>query len=76
MRCDYCNGLMVEKKVIYTVEFQEHLYIIENVPARECLQCGEKLYSPETVEKIQKAVWEGREPDRIIKTPVFQFASI
>jgi YgiT-type zinc finger domain-containing protein len=67
---------MVEREVIYTIEFKGRLHIIENVPARECLQCGEKLYAPQTVEKIQKVIWEEREPDKVIEMPVIDYASI
>ena len=33
------------------------LIVIERVPARVCLETGEKLYSPETVERIQAMAW-------------------
>ena len=51
MKCDLCGGQVVERNVSYTIEFNERLHIIEHVPAKECLQCGERLYTPETVEK-------------------------
>ncbi|MGR3310455.1 MAG: type II toxin-antitoxin system MqsA family antitoxin [Candidatus Brocadiales bacterium] len=76
MKCDICGGAVVERKVSYTIEFKERLHIIEHVPARECLQCGEKLYSPETVEKIQNAIWQNRKPDKVIETPVIDYVSI
>jgi len=52
------------------------MHIIEHVPAKECLQCGERLYSPETVEKIQKAIWQNQKPDRFVETPVIEYTSI
>lgn len=76
MKCDLCGGQVVNKQVSYTIEFNERLYIIEHVPARECLQCGERLYSPETVEKIQHAIWQNRKPDKIIETPVIDYVGI
>ncbi len=76
MKCDLCGGAVVERKVSYTIEFKGRLNIVEHVPARECLQCGERLYSPETVEKIQKAIWQNRKPDRVVETPVIDFVAI
>ncbi|TLD40624.1 MAG: hypothetical protein JETT_3122 [Candidatus Jettenia ecosi] len=76
MKCDLCGGQVVERNVAYTIEFNEQLYIIEHVPTKECLQCGERLYTPETVEKIQTAIWQHQKPDRVIKTPVIDYMSI
>jgi YgiT-type zinc finger domain-containing protein len=76
MKCDICGGPLVEKEVTYTIEFNERLHIIENVPAKECLQCGERLYSPETVEKIQNAIWENRKLDKVVQMPVIDYVSI
>lgn len=76
MKCDLCGGQVVERNVSYTIEFNERLHIIEHVPAKECLQCGERLYAPETVEKIQNAIWQNRTPDRVIKTPVVDYMAI
>lgn len=76
MKCDLCGGSVVDREVRYTIAFKGRLHIVEHVPARECLQCGERLYSPETVEKIQKAIWQNRKPDRVVETPVIDFVAI
>ena len=76
MKCDLCGGPVVDREVSYTIEFRGRLHIVEHVPAKECLQCGERLYSPETVKKIQNAIWEERKPDRVIKTPVIDYVSV
>ena len=65
---------MVERKVTYTVEVEGKLIVIENVPARVCLETGEQFFSPETVERLQKMVWELRKPTRMIEVPVYEFA--
>jgi len=66
----------VERKVTYAIEVDGKFIIIENVPARVCLETGERLFSPETVERLQRTVWEKRKPDRVIETPVFEFAAL
>ena len=64
-----------ERQVTYTIELEGRFIIIENVPARVCLETGERFFSPETVERLQRTVWEQKEPDRVIETPVFEFAA-
>jgi YgiT-type zinc finger domain-containing protein len=64
---------MVEKTVTYVLELEGKLIIIENVPARVCLETGEKYFSPETVEKIQETIWSKKKPSRMLETPVFEF---
>ncbi|MCC3572728.1 MAG: YgiT-type zinc finger protein [Microcoleus sp. PH2017_40_RAT_O_B] len=65
---------MVEQKVTYTLEINSKFIIIENIPARVCLETGERFFSAETVERLQKMIWEDRKPTRMIETPVFEFA--
>ena len=57
------------------LEVEGGFIIIENVPARVSLETGERFFSPETVERLQKMVWERKQPSRVIETPVFEFAS-
>ena len=66
---------LVEQKVTYTLELDGKFIVIENVPARVCLETGERLFSPETVERLQQTVWEQKEPVRVIETPVFEFVA-
>ena len=63
----------VEQRVTYTIELDGKFIIVENVPARVCVETGERLFAPETVEQLQRTVWERRKPRRVIETPVFEF---
>ncbi|MDW7991488.1 MAG: hypothetical protein RMK65_04970 [Anaerolineae bacterium] len=40
------------------------------------LETGEQLFSPETVEHLQKIVWERRTPKRVIQVPVYEYAEV
>lgn len=66
---------LVERKVTYTLEVQDKLVVIENVPARVCVETGEQFFAPETVEKLQQMAWGKLEPKRVIQTPVYEFSS-
>ena len=65
---------LVEKKVTYTLEVDGKLLVIENVPARVNLETGEQLFAPETVEHLQKLVWEQKKPKRMLQVPVYDYA--
>lgn len=74
MTSEVWKETMVEQKVTYTLEYNGKFIVIENVPARVCLETGERFFSPETVEHLQQIAWEQRAPVRVIETPVFEFA--
>jgi YgiT-type zinc finger domain-containing protein len=66
---------MVEQRVTYTLEKDGKFIIVENVPARVCVETGEQLFSPETVERLQQMIWADEKPKKVIETPVYEFAA-
>jgi YgiT-type zinc finger domain-containing protein len=64
-----------EQKVAYILEQQGKVLIFEHVPARVCRETGERLFAPETVERLQEIVWEQRKPTPIVEIPVFEFVA-
>jgi hypothetical protein len=65
----------VEQRVRYFLEVEGRFIIVEQVPARVSLRTGERFFSPETVERLQKLVWGQQTPNRVIQTPVYEFPS-
>jgi len=65
---------MVETKVTYTLELGGKFFIVENVPARVCRETGEQYFAPETVERIRTIIKSKKRPDRVIDTPVYDYA--
>jgi YgiT-type zinc finger domain-containing protein len=70
----YPRETFVPEKVTYTIEVNGQLTVIENVPARVCLETGEQLFSAETVERIQQLIFSKQKPTRMMEVPVFEFA--
>jgi YgiT-type zinc finger domain-containing protein len=64
---------MIDTKVTYTLEYGGKFYIVEHVPARVCQETGEQFFSPETVEHIQALIKGGKNPTKVIETPVFDY---
>ena len=75
MTCELCGAAIVEQEVTYTLEMNGKLIVVEHVPAKVCLQCGERRFAPETVERLQKIIWEQKKPSRVIETPVYDYAA-
>ncbi len=67
------NEPLVEQKVTYTLQMNGRLIVVENVPARVNLETGEQLFAPETVERLQRMIWEQKEPARVIQVPVYEY---
>lgn len=65
---------MVDAKVTYALEHDGKFFIVENVPARVCRQTGEQYFAPETVEHIQRIIKGRQRPDRVVETPVYEYA--
>ncbi|RMG92793.1 MAG: YgiT-type zinc finger protein [Chloroflexi bacterium] len=68
------NEKLVERKVTYVLDLNGQLIIVENVPARVNVETGEQLFSPDTVEHLQKMVRQRSKPKRVIQVPVYEYA--
>lgn len=73
--CDICGGEVVEQRVTYILERDVDVVVVENVPAKVCIRCGERLCAPETVERLQETLWHDRRPVRLLRAPVYDFAA-
>lgn len=71
MRCDLCGGKVEEELISYTLFYEGHWIVVENVPAKVCQQCGEKLFAPDTVDRLQNIIWSKQKPVKKIEMPVF-----
>lgn len=65
---------MIETEVTYTLEHAGRFFLIEHVPARVCRETGEQYFSPETVEHLQAIIKSTRKPDKVVETPVYEYA--
>ena len=55
--CMFCkNKTYTESATTHVVNYKDCIIIIRNVPCFECEQCGEKYYTDEVAEKIEKIV--------------------
>lgn len=69
MECYHCKGELQRGTTNYTVNRHGYHFIVDDVPAWICQQCGEALFEEETVKAIQQLI---REMDKSIDRLVLQ----
>ncbi len=74
MRCAIqgCPGEYEARTVVHTVKRQGEVVVIDHVPAEVCNICGDVLFAPETVRRIEALLQATPPPDR--KVPLYEFA--
>ncbi len=56
MKCEFCNSDTNPKIVRKQHWLQGKLYIVENVEAEVCPECGERYYHATTLDKIDQLI--------------------
>jgi hypothetical protein len=74
MAANWSEEEFIERRVAYMLETAGTFIVVENVPARVSVRTGERFFAPETVERLQKIVWQSKRPARVVETPVFEFS--
>jgi YgiT-type zinc finger domain-containing protein len=54
MICDFCHGETKHRLVKKHHRHRERLYVIENVPAEVCQECGERYFHAKTLDAIDR----------------------
>lgn len=52
MKCEFCHGETSKKKVKRQHWLQGRLYIVENVEAEVCRECGERYFHAKVLDGI------------------------
>lgn len=74
-KCSVCKSTLKQKKITYTQELEGKAYVVSDVPALVCSQCGEQYFSPDTVDRIQQVIEQGEKGKTkpFKQIPVFHF---
>jgi hypothetical protein len=68
------EGEFQEREVTYLAEVDGRILMIEGVPARVSPSTGERLYAPETVERIHAIIRGEVLPIRTVTASVYAFS--
>ena len=66
-----CHSVMEEKTITVDLRIGGKLFVVEEVPAKVCNHCGEKVFTPTITRKLQNLVKRRRKAPRTLKVPVF-----
>lgn len=69
--CSVCGAEIKPRKITYPQTIDGKLYLVEDVPALVCSQCGEIYLTPETVDAIQEQIEHG-EVTETRQVPVYR----
>lgn len=73
MKCNIegCSGEYEQREVVHTVRQGERIIVIDHVPAEVCPICGDVLFTPETVRRIEAIRRTNIPPVRTV--PLYDF---
>jgi YgiT-type zinc finger domain-containing protein len=56
MKCEFCNAETMPRKVRKQHWLHGRLYIVENVDAEVCVECGERYFHATTLDRIDQVI--------------------
>jgi YgiT-type zinc finger domain-containing protein len=54
MMCEFCGGQTVQRRMTKQHWFHKQLYVIEDVPAEVCQECGERYFHAQVLDRIDQ----------------------
>lgn len=70
MTCEFCGGQTAKKKVKKQHWLHGRLYIVENVEAEVCSECGERYFHAKTLDEIDRLLEASHEVKERIEVEV------
>ncbi|MBI2917882.1 MAG: type II toxin-antitoxin system MqsA family antitoxin [Chloroflexi bacterium] len=70
-RCPFCRGPIEQRHIEHVHRWQGRLYILRNVPAEVCTQCGEVFFAPDALKAMDEIVMSRPKPQSRRSVPVF-----
>lgn len=73
MKCSIegCRGEYEARKVMHTVRHQGEVIVFDHVPADVCSMCGDVLFAPDTVRRLEDMLRTGERPTGTV--PLYEF---
>ncbi len=71
-----CKGdEITEELTTFVYEDHGQVVVVRNVPGYVCKQCGEKLYTDETTDKLVNLLRQPPQPTEILHVPAYDFVA-
>ena len=76
-QCTTCGDTVFFDKLITDYQpWGDRIFILENVPAQICRQCGETIVSGAVAKRIEQVVRSGAPPKRMEQVPVYDLGDM
>jgi len=72
MKCEFCDADTVTKPVRKQHWFKGKLYLVENVEAEVCIECGERYFHATTLDAIDDMIAREHPVKEIISVEVLR----
>lgn len=74
MKCSItgCPGNYEQREVVRAVRQGNRIIVVEHIPAEVCDVCGDVLFTPETIERLETLRSTAEQPTRNV--PLYEFA--
>ena len=73
MSCAFCDGQTSPRKVTAQHWLNGKLYIVENVKAEVCRQCGERYFHAKTLDAIDRRLLRKHNVKKTLRVEVVAF---
>lgn len=70
MKCEFCSGETAQRKVRKQHWHEGRLYIVENVEAEVCQECGERYFHARTLDQLDAMVKGKHEVKELLSVEV------
>jgi YgiT-type zinc finger domain-containing protein len=72
--CHFCGGELKEQLTTFLYEDDGQIWLVRNVPAFVCAQCGEKEFSRTTTKQVLALLKQPPRPAEILHVPAYDMA--
>ncbi len=69
--CHFCGGELKEELTTFLHEDHGKMWLVRNVPAFVCMQCGEKEFSRTVTRQILSLLKRPPSPAEILQVPAY-----
>jgi len=74
MSCFFCKGGMVSKRAVFTLELDNCIIIIKDVPTEVCEKCGQKSYTDDVAARVEEITEQTR--DSLTEIVIVHFSAV
>jgi len=74
MKCFFCKSDLEQKNSVFTLELENCIIVIKDVPTEICERCGQKSYSDDVAARIEEITDQSR--DTLTEIVIVHFSAV